>query len=319
LGASVKTPISWVRSATCGGFGAAAAAAKILGLGEGKMLNAMGIAYTQTSGNEQSTLDGAMTKPLQLGFAAKAGVVSAILSHHGVVGPKNVLEGRYGYFKLYERGEYDPSQLVTGLGKDFKGIHLSVKPYPSCRLTHPAIDAAQKIFQQFRPDPQQIEKITIILNQQCFDIVGHPFKIRKNPYVDAQFSVAYTVAVALKKGDFGLEDLQEERIRDLSVLELVRKVRVVVDEKLENQRGVAPVIVQVRTKDGKEYSKRIEIPKGHTKNPLDVDAIAQKYRKCVGHSSPIISAEKVEKAIDMICNLERIDRIEELINNLIAV
>jgi 2-methylcitrate dehydratase PrpD len=107
----------------------------------------MGIVYTQTSGNEQSALDGAMTKPLQLGFAAKAGVVSAILSRHEVVGPKNVLEGKYGYFNLYEHGEYDPSQLIAGLGKDFKGIDLSIKPYPSCRLTHPAIDAAQKIME----------------------------------------------------------------------------------------------------------------------------------------------------------------------------
>ena len=142
LGLATQRPLSWVRTATCGSFGAAAASGKILRLDKEEMWNALGIVYSQTSGNAQCLVDGGLVKRMQPGFSAKAGVLSVFLAKRGITGAKDIFEGPYGFFNLYERGDYDQEKLCDELGKRFDGMKLSIKPYPSCRMTHASIDAA---------------------------------------------------------------------------------------------------------------------------------------------------------------------------------
>ncbi|MFX1555570.1 MAG: MmgE/PrpD family protein, partial [Promethearchaeota archaeon] len=139
LGLATRRPLSWIRSATCGFFGAAAAAGKVMALDWEQMSNALGVAYSQISGNAQCLIDGGLVKRMQPAFAARAGVLSAFLAQSGITGARDFLEGQYGFFNLYEGGDYDPEKLLDGLGTRFEGTKLSIKPYPSCRMTHAAI------------------------------------------------------------------------------------------------------------------------------------------------------------------------------------
>src|SRR5947209_14327445 len=132
----------WHRTAAIGVFGAAAAAGKLIGLTPEQMLAAFGIAYSHAAGNRQCILDGALTKRLQAGQAASAGVFSALLAQTGFTGARNIFNGRFGFLELYQPDGYDASVLLRDLGTAFRGEGLSYKPYPCGRPLHAAIDAA---------------------------------------------------------------------------------------------------------------------------------------------------------------------------------
>ena len=117
---------------TCAGMEAAGAAARLIGLPFEGVLNACGIAYSQCAANIQPLLDGATVKRFHAGLAARNGVVSATLARHGLTGAHNWLEGEFGYFNLYERGDYEPADLTTELGERFDLLDLSLKPWPQC-------------------------------------------------------------------------------------------------------------------------------------------------------------------------------------------
>ena len=134
----------WHRTAAMGVFGAAAAAAagKLLRLRPEQMLAGFGIAYSQAAGNRQCILDGALSKRLQAGQAASAGVFAAVLAQTGFTGARNIFDGRFGFFELYQPNGADPSVLLRDLGTAYRGEALSYKPYPCGRPLHAAIDAA---------------------------------------------------------------------------------------------------------------------------------------------------------------------------------
>ena len=154
LGLSVSGPLNWVLSSTVGYFGATIAAGKILGLGENKLLHALGIAYSQCAGNAQCLVDGGLAKRMQPAFAARAAVLSALLAERGITGATNIFEGQYGFFPLYYGNKYDRDKVVKELGKEFEGKNLSIKLYPCCRYTHGSIDATLSIVREndIRPD-----------------------------------------------------------------------------------------------------------------------------------------------------------------------
>ena len=109
----------WHRTAAIGVFGATAAAGKLMGLTAEQMLHAFGIAYSHAAGNRQCILDGALTKRMQAGQAASAGVFSAVLAQTGFTGAHNIFNGRFGFLELYQPNGYDASQLLQDLGDGF--------------------------------------------------------------------------------------------------------------------------------------------------------------------------------------------------------
>src|SRR5689334_9714574 len=126
------------------------------------MLAAFGIAYSQAAGNRQCILDGALTKRMQAGQAASAGVFSAVLAQTGFTGARNVFNGRCGFLELYQPNGYDASVLLRDLGAVFRGEALSYKPYPCGRPLHAAIDAAREARAQLEIErPDDIASVTI--------------------------------------------------------------------------------------------------------------------------------------------------------------
>src|ERR1700746_3870132 len=103
------------------------------------MLAAFGIAYSHAAGNRQCILDGALTKRLQAGPAASAGGFSGGFVQTGFTGARNIFNGRFGFFELYQPNGYDASALLRDLGAGFRGEALSYKPYPCGRPLHAAL------------------------------------------------------------------------------------------------------------------------------------------------------------------------------------
>src|SRR5215472_5884734 len=200
----------WHRTAAMGVFGATAAAGKLIGLTPEQMLAAFGIAYSHAAGNRQCVLDGALTKRMQAGQAASAAVFSAVLAQTGFTGARNIFNGRFGYFELYQPDGYDASVLLRYLGTAFRGEGLSYKPYPCGRPLHAAIDAALAARAQLKIErPYDIEAVTIEA-----DPAGHseqfgrgPQKRRPTQVVEAQFAQPFLVATALVHGKVGIAEV----------------------------------------------------------------------------------------------------------------
>ena len=138
-----KSPIElgWHLTSLFGFMGSAATAARVMGLDEETIVNAIGIGYHQCAGNGQCVKDGALTKRLGPGFAVKGGITAALLAKAGVTGAKNSFEGEWGLYQQYMHGDYSREILTADLGKRFEGVNVAIKPYPCCRGIHPAIDA----------------------------------------------------------------------------------------------------------------------------------------------------------------------------------
>src|SRR5579875_2309557 len=151
-------------TATCGVFGAAAAASRVFGLDADATASALGIALSQSAGSLQFLANGAWTKRFQVGWAAMAGLTAAALAREGFKGASEALEGRLGFLHAYAPSPV-PERAVRDLGHEFELMATAVKPYPSCRYGHAGIDAALALQAEHRIRPEAIEQVTLGLSR----------------------------------------------------------------------------------------------------------------------------------------------------------
>ncbi len=302
---AIRRPLSWIRSSTCGSFGAATAAGKLMNLDRNGLTNVLGIVYSQTSGNCQGLLEGRLIKRMQPGFASQAGVMSAFLAKGGITGSHDFLEGPYGYYNLYEHGKYDYMPVIERLGEHFGISDLSIKPYPCCRMTHSSIDAALKLREFVKEKEEKIDSVNVSASKMVTEMVGKPFVMGTDPQVDAQFSIPYTVSSALLRGDVFLGDFEKEAIMDNKARSLAEKVFVREDSSLP-AKDILHVNMEVSMKDGTKFDARIKAPLGNPLNPLSMDQCREKFRKCLEYSGIKIGSDRVNQLLDMIDNLEKV-------------
>lgn len=316
LGMGITGATGWTPAAVFGYFGAAVACAKIAGLNREQTHDALGICYSQAAGNRQCNVDRAMVKRMQLGFAARAGVQSCQLVELGITGAKNIFEGTVGMGELYFGGKFEPKRVVDQLGKRFLGAELSIKPYPSARPTHGCIDAALSIVHEHNLRPADIDDVLVHVSYLVMRSGGAPFNVHEISQVEAQFSIAYTVAVAIFRHGLFLDDFIEENIRkDSAVIDLARKVRVVNDQEPVGP-GLTPVIVDIKTRSGRVYSKRTDVIKGNPEQPLDIDWVEQKFRRCADFASKPLLKAKLDSVVSTVRDLEAHENVGALLHAL---
>ena len=266
-------------TATCGTFGAAASAAKLLGLSEAQLLSALGIAGSQSAGSMEFLAEGAWTKRLHPGWAAFSGVHAALLAKEGFIGPRTILEGRDGFLKAYGLRP-DPRKISAGLGEDFQILRTAVKPHACCRYTQAPIDAVLSIVQEHDVQPEQVKQITIGMLETGIPVICEPAARKSRPtnVVEAQFSLPFGVAVALLKRRAGLDEFSEAMLADAAVGALMSKVGYEPDPQLEkNYPKEWPAWARVSLNTGQEVSAQVRFPKGDPENPLSWDELTAKY------------------------------------------
>ncbi len=184
----------WHNTATCGPFGGAAAGASLLDLNEDAFAWALGNAGTQSSGLWEFMASSAMSKHLHAGRAAEAGQLAAELAAQGFTGPETILEGPKGF---YAGLCPDPKpEAVTARPDAPWAVHdTSIKPWPCCRHTHPAIDAALEIAPQI--GNRRIESVQVATYGAALDVCD---RVSPETEYQAKFSLQHTVAAALADG-----------------------------------------------------------------------------------------------------------------------
>jgi 2-methylcitrate dehydratase PrpD len=295
---------------TCGVFGAAAAAGKIMGLTGEQLANALGIAGVQAAGLlEFGRNKDAMTQNLNPGRAAENGVVSAVLASNGFTGSMEILEGKNGFFHSF-LGEkpYDPARLTRSLGKHFEISRISLKPYPCCRAFHSAIDAVLYLSREHAVRLPQISRVFVRTNRVAAE-QSTPALYRPANVWSSQMSLPYNIARALANGDVATP---EEFRMDENVLRLIDKVEVTLDPQIDcDYPRLLASKVTIELLDGTEYSRRVDYPRGDPENPMTVDEISEKFLRLTRGALPGKLAEAIMNQIE---HLEQLDDVAALLH-----
>jgi 2-methylcitrate dehydratase PrpD len=284
----------WHRTAAIGVFGSAACAGKLLGLDAERMRHALGIAYSHAAGNRQCILDGALTKRLQAGQAARDGVFSAILAQRGFTGAHNVFCGRFGFLELYQPNGADASLLLQELGSAWRGEGLSFKPYPCGRPLHAAIDAALAARAALGvTDAANIEAVTIEADAATHadQFASGPHKRRPTQVVEAQFAQPFLVATALVHGRVGIGDVAG--LGDAAVLALSDRIHGI--DRPDRAKGW--LRVTVRRADGRTEAVEASDPIGSPEKPLSAAQRSAKFRDNAANAVRPVPGEVVEQAL----------------------
>lgn len=306
----------WYMPPILGAFGATAAVCKLLHLSAQQILDAFSLTLCQaTCSAELTQSTNSVVRSIRDAFSAKAGVISALLAQKGVTGFNQPIEGEAGFFKMYARGNYDPTKLTKQLGRTFEGANVSFKPWPSCRGTHSYIDAVLQILDARKLKPNDIEGIKVVVSP-VNKMLCEPLERKQNPAtaIDAKFSLPFVVATALHYGKVTLAHFTPEALSDQNVLEVARKVTYEVDPLLTLKEAMQGFL-QVNTKN-ETLSKKLEFAYGHPENPMSRDGLVAKFMDCAGHSVKKISREKLNRVTELILNLEHVENISEITESL---
>lgn len=315
LGYSIPINIPWHRTSLFGVFAAAATSGKLLGLDEQQMVDALGLAFCQAAGTQEIRFGvGSDIGGMRDAFPNKGGVLAALMAQRGIRGVRTCLEGKAGLYNVYYRGEYDRDALTADLGKKFHGADTGYKPWPACGATHTYIDSALALANEHDIHPQDVQEITVFvgdfLQNHC-----QPLEVRRRPAttLDAKFSLPFSTAVAIARRKVVIQDYSVEGLKDPVVLELAGKVTPRFDEQYNQKRTDRAGKVEIRTKDGKLYSKRTDFPYGHPKRPMSWEDIANKFRDCLSYAAKPVPKGDMEKVIDMVSKLEDAEDVSQVV------
>ncbi|MBM4324164.1 MAG: MmgE/PrpD family protein [Deltaproteobacteria bacterium] len=294
-----------------GTFGAAAAAANIMGLSREKIIAALGMAGLQSAGliRTNHEEEGSMVKPITPARAAVSGLLSCILAKKGAIGPLQIFEGEDGYLKAFA-DQVNVNALTQKLGVDYEICNIYLKRYAACRHAHACIDAALQAFHRSQIGVEEINSIAV---------ETYPAAIRLAGITDittpsaARFSIPFSVALALIKKDAGADKYSEENIRDERIQNLSKKVKLSPNKKWEeiypNQRGAT---VRIIDKINREWSAEVDLAKGEPENPAAWNEV---YQKFFTNASLVLPEGDVKTLENTIMNLEdfALDRLTELL------
>ncbi|MGO4690369.1 MmgE/PrpD family protein [Glaciibacter sp. 2TAF33] len=303
----------WHNTTLYGYFASAVVAGKLMGLTRDELVSALGVAYQQASGNSQAHIDGALTKRMGPGFASYGGLLSARLAQRGVHGAKGVFEGVRGFFFQYHGNDYSREILLDGLGSSFCGADVAFKPWPSCRGSHTAVDAALSLFTDAGIQASDVSEITIYNGPGDYSLLASPIAKKQRPDspVDAQFSNPWVVAAALVDGKVGLEHFTPAAIHRPDLLAATQLIRTAEDASLVRAGGgPGAARIEARTTDGRTLTRTVAYAKGEPGNPMSPDEFRQKFLDCTMLAG--MSKSHGEELFATVSRLETLSRAEQL-------
>jgi 2-methylcitrate dehydratase PrpD len=276
---------------TCGPFGSAAACAKLLKFDLSKTLNTFGLAASQSGGLRENF--GTMTKPFQAGHAAESGLVSAELVALGWTAAEQILEADRGFFHA-AGGSYDPAVIMDHLGKPwtFASPGVSLKPYPSGSLTHPAMTELARLLDAHNIRAVQVERVDIGANHQMTTTLLHH---HPKTGLEAKFSMEFCLAILLLERKAGLGQFSDKVVHRPDVQEMIGRINFYVDPEAESAGfDKMTSILKVHLKNGGVITGRAEFAKGSPSNPMSFDEAANKFRECAEFAEwPKAKTEKI--------------------------
>ena len=290
IGAAIMDYYQYAHSSgTFGAVGVAAGVGRILGFTKEEMNNVLSVAEFNAPlvPGIRSVEYPSMNKD-GVPFGVMTGILAVKASQCGFVGNKNLLESD------------EHKHYLDDLNSKWQVMDLYFKPYTCCRWAHPAIDACVGLMKENGITADDIESAAI----RTFHRATLLSKIVPQSADEAQYNIAYPVAAALVHGDFGLAQVREENLGDPKVLEMMKRLSFVVDEKLDAQFPARRICrAEIVTKDGRTFLSDECEPRGEAYENISVDWLADKFRRITG---PVLTTDGQEKLLQMITGEENV-------------
>ncbi|GMQ90105.1 MAG: MmgE/PrpD family protein [Gammaproteobacteria bacterium] len=290
----------WHTTGTVGTFGAAVAAAVILGLDSERTAHALANAGTMAAGLQQAFRSDAMSKPLHAGRAAETGMLVALAAEQGVTGAKDILEGRRGFGAAMSRDAdwYGAFGDLSARSR-YNITRITQKNHGCCGHTFAAVDGVIALREEHKLSAENVKRITVGTYAKALEITGNP---KPRTAFEAKFSLPYCVAVALLTGQVRLDAFSSERLADPQVHQVMARFELQVDPEIDaafpRQRAA---MVEIETTDGNIYRHHSPTRKGDPDNPLTDEELTAKYRELV---IPVIGKRPAESLLDLLWRLD---------------
>jgi len=289
----------WHSTATCGSFGAAAAASRLLGLDAAQTTAALGHAASFSGGLWAFIHDASQTKRLHAGRAAEGGLTAALLAARGISGPTQVFEDVWGgFFNAFAPQSKQPEALLAALGEPWKLMRCSIKPHASCRSNHSTIDAVLHLLAANPGLAQQVRQVDVRLSGFVMGMCGGRDLAS---LASAQMSLPYAVAVAWVFGDAGLERYLAPVRGDARLSAAMSLVRLQVDPAMAT---LDESVVTITSEDGLVVSHTVPVARGAPANPLSASALRAKFQALALVALPRAQADALA---DQVLHLDEVD------------
>lgn len=261
---------------TCGIFGATAGAARLGGLTTAEISSALGFAGSMASGITRYRMDGSANKHLHAGLGARNAVTAAQLAAQGLDGSSDIFEGEQGFLAVFADGG-DPRYLTEGLGETFCCTDADIKPYPSCRQTHGAVDIALGIAGDPAFDPADIADVEV----RIYTYAAQDWYAKNDvpdTWLETLLRIPYCTAACLRFGRIGIDVFGDEARSDPLLRYIVSRTHVVPEPEFDvNWPDDRPAAIRVTLRDGRIFEGSITRPSGSEGTPLGTDKVFEKF------------------------------------------
>ncbi len=284
---------------TTGSFGSAAAYAKLRGLDAAKTNTALGIVASEAAGLRENF--GTMTKPFHAGRAAENGVIAGDLALLGWTASDRILEAPLGFFQA-AGGGFDADAILNRLGKPwtFSNPGISIKPFPSGSLTHPAMGELQRLIRENKIKAADVEKVDIGTNHNLPITLLHH---HPTTGLQAKFSMEFCLSILLVEGKAGMTQYSDEVVNRPDVQDMIRRVNFYTDPEAEAAGyNKMTSILKIHMKDGRVIAGKADFAKGSPSNPMSYEEVADKFRGCAEFAK--WPAKKTEAVIEFVKSIE---------------
>jgi 2-methylcitrate dehydratase PrpD len=302
----------WHMTGVAGPLGAAAVAGRLMRLGRGQLVNAFGIAASSASGLFAFSREGAMTKPLHAGHAARAGIEAARLASDGFTGPSAVLEASDGGLLSTVSDHGDAGKLTHRLGEQFEILNVATKPYPCCGSIHSTVDGVLELTHGEALHPASVAEIELGNSADVLLQCGAPYGGRGGP-LEAKMSLAYCAAIAVLDGCVSNAQFSDARRRSPDVIALTKRVTMSVDEDVNRLYPRQwPARVSIRLASGATSSTYVSHPTGAPHRGLSRALLLKRFHE---DAAGVFALEARQSLVECVTQLER-RRAGELQNGL---
>lgn len=304
LGFAARGPVRFFRPSTAGGFGAASAIANLAGYGEAMTANTLGIQYSQTSGTMQAHVEGSPCLGLQVGFASRAGVVSADLAAAGFTGPRDILTGPHGYFRLFEADRFEIDGEIGRIGREFQVEELAHKPFPSGRLTHGSVHALMLLQERLGFLADDVQSFECYVPSLVARLVGRPDRPNPEPNY-AKLCIPFVAATYLRRGEVGVDGFLGRETLDDPVTHAIAARIVVVENENPDPNAMTPQRFRLTLTNGSVHELVLDHVLGHPKAALSREQHLAKFRSAwqSGGLAPALG----ERLISQVDDLENVE------------
>jgi 2-methylcitrate dehydratase PrpD len=281
---------------TTGPFGSAIACGHLMGFDAGRMQNALGIAGSLSCGLMEFARSGtgAMVKRLHLGRAAESGVLAASLANDGFTGPVSVLEGEFGFLRVFCGDEFDAAELTRGLGESYATRSIMLKRFP-CHITaHTSVQAILDLRAEHGYAAADVASIHIAGNDKMAKVNNIPSPA---DIMMAQYSIPFCVALAHVRDPRDPRSFDDAALQDPQIRSLAECVTITIGK---DRPTPLAAVVTVTLKDGRVLTRAVADFKGTPERPLDQGELREKFLLLTRHCS----GDDMGAMFDRLQNLE---------------